>query len=530
MAQRSIIDSNESRLRWAQETSPGVVDANATWYDEDPNSYGDFGSGFGRIQRRFIQASRQLKKGAIISLEVPANWNADLTATNKKKILEGFVYSTLATTKEMENTTSDTPINDVSAADVITAPSTDIELRFPVGNLVRLSGFGVAQNNTAAQSFTNVTAVGVDTITVAQDLAAEAVVPKGAKITAVGHSFTSGAVSVTSTGNFASYTASGTGQDSFLHLKVSPGEYIFVGGDAVGDQFAIASSNGWKRVRSVTATTLVVDKSTATMGTDAGAAKTIKMFVGQVLKDQADPTLIVRRTYQFERALGNPDDATPADLQAEYVTKGTPNTLAINIPSEDKVNVDLGYVGGGYETRVEPGSLLKSETGTGGVVLLPTDDMFNTVSDFSVLKIHSVSATDENPTELVAFIETMTLNINNNVSENKAVGVLGSAKNSIGVFQITGSITGYFSRESAIAAVKDNADVTLQAVMAAQNKAISIDLPLVALGNARLAVEQDVAIKIPLDPEAAEGSKVDPTLNHTVMFNFFDYVPNLALA
>ena len=52
-----------------------------------------------------------------------------------------------------------------------------------------------------------------------------------------------------------------------------------------------------------------------------------------------------------------------------------------------------------------------------------------------------------------------------------------------------------------------------------------VDIPLLTLGNGRLAVEQDTPIMIPLDTLAAESS-----FGHTLMLINFAYLPNLATA
>ena len=49
------------------------------------------------------------------------------------------------------------------------------------------------------------------------------------------------------------------------------------------------------------------------------------------------------------------------------------------------------------------------------------------------------------------------------------------------------------------------------------------DIPLIALGEGRLNVEQDQPITLPLSMEAAEGGA-----GHTLLFNEFPYLPNAA--
>ena len=64
--------------------------------------------------------------------------------------------------------------------------------------------------------------------------------------------------------------------------------------------------------------------------------------------------------------------------------------------------------------------------------------------------------------------------------------------------------------------------------MVKENQGISIDIPLIALGDGRPNVTQNEPINAPLDSQAASGSKVSADLNHTLLFVFWDYLPNLA--
>jgi hypothetical protein len=122
----------------------------------------------------------------------------------------------------------------------------------------------------------------------------------------------------------------------------------------------------------------------------------------------------------------------------------------------------------------------------------------------------------------------MTINLNNNLNPNKAVSVLGAFDITGGTFEVGGSITAYFSNVSAIAAIRNNSDVTMDLVLAKANAGIALDIPLITLGDGKLNVEQDEPITIPVTNEAASGAKVDPNMDHTLMMVFFDYLPTAA--
>jgi hypothetical protein len=120
------------------------------------------------------------------------------------------------------------------------------------------------------------------------------------------------------------------------------------------------------------------------------------------------------------------------------------------------------------------------------------------------------------------------LNINNNLTGNKAVGVLGNCGVTAGTFDVMAEITAYFENVNPISEIRNNADVTLHGALVKQNAGFGFDLPLVALGGGRPEVAQNEAITLPLTSEAASGAKVHPDLNHTMLAVWWDYLPDLA--
>jgi hypothetical protein len=154
--------------------------------------------------------------------------------------------------------------------------------------------------------------------------------------------------------------------------------------------------------------------------------------------------------------------------------------------------------------------------------------VFNTSSDFSRIKIASVSATSEAPVALASYITEATITVNNNVSPNKAVGTLGAFDLTAGIFQVGGSVTAYFNNTSAIASVRNNADITIDMAIVKDNAGIVIDIPLITLGDGRLNVEANEPITIPLNMEAADASDVYTGFTHTLMWTWFGFLPDAA--
>ena len=282
-------------------------------------------------------------------------------------------------------------------------------------------------------------------------------------------------------------------------------------------------NNGWARIKVVGTTTLTLDKTQETMTTEASTTETVQLFFGRVLKNEADPALQVRRTYQLERELGAPDPLFPAQIQGEYLVGSVPSELAYTMNTADKILTDLSFVSTNNE-QVTGATGLKAGTRPA----LVSGDALNTSNDFSRLKMSILDPVDSNPTALFAFVTDFTISVNNNLTPNKAISVLGAFEVTAGQFNVEGNLTAYFADVTAVASVKNNDDITLDfAVVKGSTglkKGIAVDIPLIALGDGRLNVEQDSPITLPLDLPAA----ADRVFNHTLLQVYFDHLPDIA--
>ena len=349
------------------------------------------------------------------------------------------------------------------------------------------------------------------------------------RIYVIGQQFTSGQVTISAptTGLPALNLVSGI--PDFTTFGLTPGEWVFVGGDMPNTQFDEETDNGFKRVRSVSATRIEFDKSDMTMVADAGASsKTIQIFFGKtVIKNESEQTLIVRKSYQLERILGAPDDANLTELQAEYMTGMVSNELALNMPSASLLTADFSFIGSDAEYIDGPTAL---KTGTRPV--LGDAAAFNTSSDFSRIKLARVVENDAAPDPLFAFSQEITLNLSNNLTPNKALGFLGNFDITAGTLQVGGSITAYFADIDAVLAVRENASITLDFLAVkggpGAKNGFGMDLPLLTLGDGRPNIEQDAPVTLPLTMDASSGADIDIALDHTALFTYFDYLPDAA--
>ena len=391
-------------------------------------------------------------------------------------------------------------------------------LTWQVGDILKMTNHDDAANN----GVFDVSAVTNNLITVSQTLTLDATINAAATMTTVGFEFTAGDLDVTVPA-LPALPALVTSED-FTTMGLIPGEWIFVGGNVASEAFAAAANNGFMRINSISATTLEIDKSAGTLVTEASTTETIRIFFGRVLKNEATPSLQVRRTYQLERQLGTPDDALPAEVQAEYLEGWVANELTVNYVTADKITVDLAGIAIDVSTITGPVALKAGTRPT-----LVSGDAYNTSNDIARLKLSVLDRTlGSNPTALFAFLTEFSININNNVSPNKAISVLGAFDVTAGQFNVEGSMEAYFADVTAVASIRNNDDITLDVAMVKGSTGAKsgtlIDVPLITLGDGRLSVEQDESITLPLDIPAG----ADRVFNHTLLWMFWDHLPDVA--
>jgi len=505
------IDSNVTGLAFAEESSlkvlSGTNEADAVWFELEPNSYNDFGGELSTVARAPINASRQRKKGTITDLDASGGFNTDVTQNNLTRLLQGFFF---ADAREKASTApfngSAVAITGVTAVDDTYAAASGLGV-FGAGDLVLASGFGVTANNGLCV-VTSASGTGVVT---SKALTDEASPPATAKLQVVGFEFPSGDAEIVAS---ASRIALESTTTDLTTLGLTVGEWVFIGGDATGNKFA-TNAPGYGRVKSIAADAIEFSDTTFAATTDAGTGKSIRIFFGTVLRNEKDPSLIKRRSYNLERQLGDDGDGT----QSEYLLGAIPNEFTLNVPQADKLNADLSFVAMDNVQRSGADGLK-----AGTRIVAPGEDAFNTSSDIYRLRMNVVDPSNLNNTALFGYVSEMNVAVNNNVSPSKAIGVLGAFDATAGDFEVSGSLTAYFTTVAAVQAVRNNSDVALNIIAAQRNAGVVFDIPLLALGGGRINVEKDAPITVPLDSSGAENAA-----GYTMLATFLPYVPNVGM-
>lgn len=506
------IDSNSVGLAIAEEVCPGILPGEQgypgtpVWRAMEPNSYSDFGSTITTVARTPITQTRSNQKGVVTDLEVTAGFNQDFMLANTVRRLQEFFFASQRAKPTTAPLNADPVlVGSVSVADGF-AVANAATIGFKTDDLVFNSGFADMANN----GLKLVTSATASLIKTSGSVVADAAPNQWASLSVVGHQFGAGDIAlVTPVGDLPRLVATVADMSSF---GIIPGEWIFIGGDSAA--FQLTGNAGFARVSEITETTWVLDKvSWAPVATD-GAAKTLRIFFGDIIRNETDPNLIQSRSVQLRRTLGQDADGT----QSEYAIGAFANEMTINMPMADKINVDFGYVA---MDNVQRTGLQGLKPGTNAPV--ERSDVFNTSSDFARIKLALVDPVNGNPVPLFGFSTELSLVIANGITMNKALGVLGAFSMSASNFDVSGSITAYFSTIDAVQAVRNNADVTLDLISVKKNTGMLWDIPLLTLGGGSVNVEQNAPIMVPLDNMAAESK-----FGHTLLFQSFKYLPTLA--
>lgn len=463
----------------------------------EPNSFGDFGPNFSNTVRRPITDTAQLEKGVRTDLDAAANFQLDLTTDNFERLAPTFFFAGYRRQPQFGRSSQET-ITGV-ASNVISG--TGIDTIFTTSDLVIVRRFATDEDDVLR----TVSSTAAGEITVSGTIA-DATPGATAYVKRVGVETAAGDVDVDASGTSPVLTST---VFDFTTLNVIAGQWIYIGeGTGQLTSFTSAVNNGYARVKSVSANALELDKTQNVMVDEANTAQTVRIFVSDLIRNEPTSDLIVRNTVQIERSLGG--------AGFEYVKGCFANTLAINLAGQDKVTVDLGFLA--LDTVYEDDSSRKAGT----FPAIDTDnEAFNTVSDFARIRL---SRKDDFNTALNAFLTEATINVSNSGTAAKALGTLGAFEITRGFFTVGGNITAYFSDIASVQAIRENADVSFDFTLALNNRAWVFDIPLVALGDGRLQVEQDTEIKIPITFDAGR----DTELQVTMIACFFPFVPAAA--
>jgi len=530
MAAVDKVDSNVSGLSIAQEASSGTLPGSPIWIALQPNDYGDFGANLSTTPRTPISQLRQNRKGVITDLDAAGSFGQDVSMYTFSDLWPGLMLSNKNQAPQFGGRNTLTPVDSVTT-DTIDFGTDAATLGFVVNMLIHTEGFSVAANNSGAD-VRLVTAVSGDTIT-ATGYAAEATPPQDAIVRVVGFQGATGDIDVTRPAS--DYPRLVSSVADFTDFGMGIGDWVRIGGPASASttRFANAGNTTFARIgQAITANEMIFDLTTGgtdgstEMTAETGTGDTIQIFFGDFTRNvAADDADFNQITYAIERSLGQADDAVN-ETQGEALSGALFNDATINIPTANKMTLEAKFLATD-STNYSGASGFELPTDGETVRELQTSDVFNTVDNVPDIRLFLRSSDPASivPAGFFAYIAELTMNVSNNATANKAVGVLGAFAVTAGNFTCSSDMTGYFQNTAALDAIRGNSDVGLFAItkqtLGARQAGLIFDLPFGSASTSGLNVAGDQPITAPLTLESA----VDPVSSRTMTIAEFFYLP-----
>lgn len=410
-----------------------------------------------------IRPDRQISDLILVGAEAGGDTGIELSYGAFDELITGAMFNTYTQTESKTGTAEITAFG-VGTIDV------DVGGDFIVGQIVRLQklltgnvGAGIFEISAIAVNVltadplpnTGTTAIlGTETADADTNLEVTGFVAQAV-----------GAISLVVTGSDAVFTFPPGALDDAMGTGIP----LAIGAWVKFAEFPIAANNLWNRVRAIdlAADTITVDSQTG-MATDPAAAELVQAFYGSRVENGAQG--ISAHQFAVERRF---EDHNP-------ITRELFLGMALN-----NLNMTLSpqAIAVGSLTWFGFNSAVSNDFGASYPLLyanLPVDveaeqfDVYNTSSDIGRLG-RGVDAIDAAG---VNFVLEATIEINNNLRRQPAVGVFGASGIGVGELSVTGTLSTYFDNDDILQIILNNDETSLDLItQGGDGRSMVFDLP-----------------------------------------------------
>ena len=228
----------------------------------------------------------------------------------------------------------------------------------------------------------------------------------------VGFKFASGDLVATSTG-LTCTTA------NFVTMGIKVGQWLKIGGTGASNQFATAANNDFARVTAVSANAITLDNRPTGWGADTGTGKTVKLWFGDTIKNGT-----TQRFFTIEKGF--------LDVNQFFVYRGmVPSAMSLALNAQQIVTGSFDFMG---TTHTASGSAL-----SGSPAAASSESIVSAMANVARIA-EAGSALGPNN-----YVQSMTLQVQNNPRAQTAVGLLGLIGIGTGRNDVTGTMNCYFS-------------------------------------------------------------------------------------
>ena len=413
---------------------------------------------------------------------------------NDVDIRSAFYNAFANTASRFNDGTADSVITAIAQAAATATYTTGTA--FVTGHLVRFTGFTNTANNGVFKCTTGGLSVSAY---IGAGLTDEAAPPAAARMKVVGFQGASGDITATATGL-------GSTALDFTGLGLEVGQWIKIGGSATAGKFATAALNSTARITAIAATALTLDHLPTGWTTDSGTSKTIKVWVGDQIKNG---TTQVSQT-----------------IERGFLGQGTPNYFVH--PGMVVANQTYNF------TLNQPITVANTFQGMGGSVSTSPQDaspdaslVLATYPPF-VTRVHVGRVTEAGTTIATPnFLRGMTIALNNNstmveaIDAEAAQGITGHA------LDVTGTAEFYFGNNALLTKYLAGTPTSLSSYVynSLSGQALIFSLPRVIFAGdgSPNASGSNVDVMLPLSWTASKDETVTSAM---ITLDRFEYVEN----
>jgi hypothetical protein len=431
-----------------------------------------------------IRSDRQVPDLILTALQAGGDIGGEMSFASMDDDLEEALQGTWASLPQQAVTALTTTTATVAAGTA-----------FKAQMLVLTSGFATPANN----GLFVVSSSGATTVVFpAASFTAEASPPAAAAIRVVGFQGASGDLVADATGgNHLTSTTL-----DFTTLAILPGMWAKIGGTAAGVQLATAVDNDFVRILSVVAHTLTLDRVPVGWAADAGAAKTLQVFLGDFLSNGS--TL---RSNTIERQYLDHSPVTYEYLRGQALDKFSVTADASKIATYTK-----SYIGADGVTQT-------SRFAGATDIAAPTNDVLNTAANVGRIGFDGATIIGPN------YVMSAKWEFTNNLRRQMAVGSVGAIGIGNGEFVVSGTLQTYFGDKTMLDKIMNNTLTSFDIRLGrtdANNLSLVFDFPSIKLSSGSPSVSgknADVTLT------AAFQAILNPTYGYTTSVGRFWYLP-----
>lgn len=485
-----LVESQTTVLHVGKESSLGTLPDSPKLQHIIPNSYSAFDAPVTRVTPNELDPTKQMTKGEPVQVTATAGLETDYKNDRLKLFLPGLFSANFnvqrGATNRVDAASSDTKVTAVAADSYTVTGATEANgWKFPTAAdlLVVAKDFSNKENN----GLKVVTALTATKLTVA-DLVAESSPPINASLRLVGIKLKGTSAT---TFDASEKTIAFAGGIDVLGLQ--RGEWV---------QYRVADVTiGWGKVDSVDESSNLIKLSEVAWKNPVDVAANTNgelLVASRWINNPVTASELVESSYQFERQLdsGNYEKAVGSQV----------NGVTLTLASNTKIPASIDFISQDVvsETQTIPGGVKLPET---------FGNIYNTARG-----IKHIVMRDANDNSLVGTMRTLTISIAKSLTANFGLGTDSSIGATSGNFALTATGEAYFTDLGVRRAARNNTDVMLYLIVRNQSGAFILDMPLMTIGTATLALSVGQPVTVSMTNEAAKNRD-----GYTLRWSQFDF-------